>query len=141
MRKLALFVLIFGVLISPLVGAEYLVYSIGEGVTSEFIFINPTDTPIQIVVDFYDQEKTPVEVSLEEYGEFSSFWVSLAPWEVWKCQTAESIELQSGYMKADLIFKKGIVLVNINHNGIKLSEQIKQGMEEVTIITRGRKKK
>lgn len=126
MKRLTLLVIVLGILINPLMGADYLAYATGEEVISELIFINPTENSIQILVDFYDQGKAPVDVSLKEHGEFNSFWVCLAPWEVWKCQTEEGFELQSGYVKADFLYEKGIVLVNIKHKGIRLSEQMKQ---------------
>jgi len=84
--KTMLLVLLLAAL-APFAQGQSFIY--GEGVSTEFIFVNPIDAPTLLLVEFFDAAGDPVEVQLEGYGEYSNIWPALEGQEVWSCETVD----------------------------------------------------
>lgn len=117
MKKL-IFVLLFSILNYPLFSDSNRILS-GGGIETELIFVNQSDQPIQFEVVFDSL------VELDQYGEFSDFFVNLDSNEVWSCtiiNDSEEIKLQ--FVNIDMLMHMGFVVINVKFNENIISTQI-----------------
>ena len=126
MRKGFILLLMFLILGAVALGQDPLTFADGEGIFTELVFVNPGADPVQFLVEFYDQEGQPADVTLEDFGAYTYFFVSLKAGEVWTCRTTgEALPLVSGQAQI-LLQSPAMAIATVRHGKTTLSEQIAQ---------------
>lgn len=122
--KALFLVLLLAVLMNFAQGQNLVNYADGEGFQTEIVFVNPTDGPVQFLVESYGPDGAPLEIQLKEHGGFYYWFVNLKAGEVWSCATTgESYPFQVGRLNIDAL-GPGLTVVTIKHLEVVLSERV-----------------